>query len=115
MKYFVDTWSRIDLPTVSQLRSVADGKVIQEIERADIQELVKAGWRAPEVFTSMGRDGKTDIWGIIIRPGQGHSAGGEYGERKRFDFFVHHLVGMEPPDWNAVEAAKVSGATSSMN
>jgi len=68
MKYYVDTWSRIDYPTVSQLRSVADGKVIQEIEHADIQELVKVGWRAPEVFTSMGRDGKTDIWGIIIRP-----------------------------------------------
>jgi dipeptidyl aminopeptidase/acylaminoacyl peptidase len=68
MKYYVDTWSRIDLPTVSQLRSVADGKVIQEIERAGIEDLVKVGWRAPEVFTSTGRDGKTDIWGIIIRP-----------------------------------------------
>ena len=68
MKYYVDTWSRIDLPTVSQLRSTADGKIIQEIERADIQDLLKRGWRAPEVFTSMGRDGKTDIWGIIVRP-----------------------------------------------
>lgn len=68
MKYYVDTWSRIDSPTVSQLRNVADGKVVQELERADIQELVKAGWRAPEVFISMGRDGKTDIWGIVVRP-----------------------------------------------
>jgi len=68
MKYYVDTWSRIDLPPVSQLRSTVDGKVIQEIERADIQDLIKAGWRAPEVFTSTARDGKTDIWGIIIRP-----------------------------------------------
>lgn len=68
MKFYVDTWSRVDLPTVSQLRSTADGKVLQELERADTQELVKAGWRAPEVFTSLGRDGKTDIWGIIIRP-----------------------------------------------
>jgi dipeptidyl aminopeptidase/acylaminoacyl peptidase len=68
MKFYVDTWSRVDLPTVSQLRSVADGKVLTELERVDIQELVKAGWRAPEAFKSVGRDGKTDIWGVIIRP-----------------------------------------------
>ena len=68
MKFYVDTWSRVDLPTVSQLRSVADGKVLAELERVDIQELVKAGWRAPEAFKSLGRDGKTEIWGVIIRP-----------------------------------------------
>lgn len=68
MRFYVDTWSRVDLPTVSQLRSTADGKVLQELERADIQELIKAGWHAPEAFTSLARDGKTDIWGIIIRP-----------------------------------------------
>ena len=68
MKYYVDTWSRVDLPPVSQLRSAADGRVLKELERADISELVKAGWRAPEVFTSLGRDGKSEIWGVIIRP-----------------------------------------------
>jgi len=68
MKYYVDTWSRVDLPTVSQLRSSADQKVLLELERGDIQELLKTGWRTPEVFTAKGRDGKTDIWGVIIRP-----------------------------------------------
>lgn len=68
MKFYVDTWSRVDLPTVSLLRSVADGKILMELERTDIQDLFKAGWRAPEVFKSPGRDGKTDIWGVIIRP-----------------------------------------------
>jgi dipeptidyl aminopeptidase/acylaminoacyl peptidase len=68
MKYYVDTWSRVDQPTASALRNAADGKVLAELERGDIQELVKAGWRAPEVFTALGRDGKTDIWGVIIRP-----------------------------------------------
>jgi hypothetical protein len=39
-------------------------------------------------------------------PGAEHNAGrggecGEYGERKRFDFFVRHLMGRSPPDWNA--------------
>ena len=28
----------------------------------------RAGWQAPEVFTSLGRDGVSEIWGTIIRP-----------------------------------------------
>jgi dipeptidyl aminopeptidase/acylaminoacyl peptidase len=68
MKYYADTWSRVDLPTVSQLRRTEDRKVVMELEHGDIQELLAAGWRAPEVFTAMGRDGKTDIWGVIYRP-----------------------------------------------
>jgi dipeptidyl aminopeptidase/acylaminoacyl peptidase len=68
MKYYVDTWSRVDQPTAAELRSTADRKVLAELERGDIQELLKAGWRTPEVFTSRARDGKTDIWGVIIRP-----------------------------------------------
>lgn len=68
MKYYVDTWSRVDLPHLSDLRQTSDRKVLLELERSDIQELIKTGWRAPEVFTSIGRDGKTDIWGVIIRP-----------------------------------------------
>jgi len=67
-KYYVDTWSRIDLPPVSELRRVEDKKILIEVERADIQELLKTGWRAPEVFAAKGRDGQTDIWGIIVRP-----------------------------------------------
>ena len=67
-KYYVDTYSRVDLPTVSELRRSSDQKVMMELERGDIQELLKTGWRAPEVFTSIARDGKTEIWGVIIRP-----------------------------------------------
>jgi dipeptidyl aminopeptidase/acylaminoacyl peptidase len=68
MKYYVDTWSRVDQAPISELRATADRKLLAELERVDIQELVKAGWRAPEVFTSLARDGKTDIWGVIFRP-----------------------------------------------
>ena len=31
-------------------------------------ELKASGWEAPAVFVAKGRDGKTDIWGIIARP-----------------------------------------------
>lgn len=68
MKYYVDTSSRVDLASVSVLRRVDDNSVVMELERVEIQELLKAGWRAPEVFTAPGRDGKTDIWGLIFRP-----------------------------------------------
>ena len=67
-KYYVDTWSRVDLAPVSQLRRTSDTKVILDLEHADATELVKAGWRAPEVFVAKGRDGTTDIWGVIVRP-----------------------------------------------
>jgi dipeptidyl aminopeptidase/acylaminoacyl peptidase len=68
MKYYIDTWSRVDLAPRSQLRRASDQTVLLELETGDISELVAAGWRAPEVFTALGRDGKTDIWGVIIRP-----------------------------------------------
>ena len=68
MAYYVDTWSRVDQPPVAELHRASDGKTLLPLETADIQELVKAGWRAPEVFTAVARDGKTDIWGIIFRP-----------------------------------------------
>jgi len=64
----VDNYSRVDLPPVTVLRSAADGKILMEVEKADISKAVEAGWRMPEVFSAKGRDGKTDIWGMIIRP-----------------------------------------------
>jgi dipeptidyl aminopeptidase/acylaminoacyl peptidase len=67
-KYYVDTWSRVDLPPTSQLRRTSDQKVILELEKGDISALTGAGWTPPEVFSAMGRDGKTDIWGVIHRP-----------------------------------------------
>jgi dipeptidyl aminopeptidase/acylaminoacyl peptidase len=68
MKYYVDTWSRVDLPPVSELRLTEDKKLLLELERGDISGLVAAGWKVPEVFVAKGRDGQTDIWGVIFRP-----------------------------------------------
>jgi dipeptidyl aminopeptidase/acylaminoacyl peptidase len=67
-KYIIDTYSRLDMAPVSELRRVSDGKLVCELEKADISELVASGWEPPEVFSAKGRDGKTDIWGIICRP-----------------------------------------------
>lgn len=67
-KYLVDTWSKINTAPRAVLRNGADGKIIMQLEEADIKGLQKAGWIAPESFVAKGRDGKTDIWGIIFRP-----------------------------------------------
>ena len=31
-----------------------------------------------------------------------------YGDRKMWDFFVHNLLGVEPPQWNAAVNANAS-------
>jgi dipeptidyl aminopeptidase/acylaminoacyl peptidase len=67
-KYIIDTYSRVDLPPANELRRVADGKLVCKLEAADISELKESGWAPPEVFVAKGRDGKTDIWGVINRP-----------------------------------------------
>jgi dienelactone hydrolase len=67
-KYVIDTYSRVDLASVNELRRVSDGKLVCKLEEADISELKSSGWEPPEVFVAKGRDGKTDIWGIISRP-----------------------------------------------
>ncbi len=67
-KFYVDTWSRVDLAPVSQLRRTEDRKVLMDLEHGDISALESAGWKAPEVFKAKGRDGTTDIWGVIYRP-----------------------------------------------
>jgi dipeptidyl aminopeptidase/acylaminoacyl peptidase len=67
-KYFIDTYSRVDLAPVHELRRVADCGRVCQLEQADISEAKASGWEAPEIFVAKGRDGKTDIWGIICRP-----------------------------------------------
>ena len=64
----IDTYSSVDKAPITLLRSAIDGKIITTLETADISRLQSTGWRAPEVFVAPGRDGKTDMWGIIQRP-----------------------------------------------
>ncbi len=67
-RYFIDTCSRVDLPPVTELRRAEDGKKVLDLERADATALTATGWRFPERFVAKGRDGKTDIYGVIVRP-----------------------------------------------
>lgn len=64
----IATWSRIDHPPVHELRNAETGELIKELARADASALIEAGWIAPELFAAKGRDGQTDIYGIIMKP-----------------------------------------------
>jgi dipeptidyl aminopeptidase/acylaminoacyl peptidase len=67
-RYLVDTWSRVDLAPVTELRRIADGQLICELERSSLASLCATGWQAPERFRAKGRDGTTDIYGVLFRP-----------------------------------------------
>ena len=66
--YYLDTYSRVDMAPVLEVHRTADQQTVMEVERGDLSALTAAGWRAPEVFVAKGRDGKTDIWGVIFKP-----------------------------------------------
>ena len=67
-KYIVDRYSRVDMAPVTALRRVSDGKLVMELEKADVKDLLATGFRYPEPCVAKARDGKTDIWGVIYRP-----------------------------------------------
>lgn len=67
-KWLIDRYSRVDLPPVTELRNAADGSLVVRLEVADASELVAQRGGLPRRFTAMGRDGATDIWGILHLP-----------------------------------------------
>jgi dipeptidyl aminopeptidase/acylaminoacyl peptidase len=64
----IDTYSRVDQAPIHELRRADDGGLICTLERAQVAALCEMGWRYPEVFHAKGRDGETDIWGMVCRP-----------------------------------------------
>jgi dipeptidyl aminopeptidase/acylaminoacyl peptidase len=60
--------ARADQPPTYELRRTNDGALVTELGTADSRAAVAAGWRAPERFVAKGRDGTTDIWGLVFRP-----------------------------------------------
>jgi dipeptidyl aminopeptidase/acylaminoacyl peptidase len=112
-RFFVDIASRVDLPSITALRRAEDGTLVTTLEKGDISALIQAGgWRAPESFTAKGRDGKTDIWGVIVRPSNFNPSkkypvveniyAGPHGAHvpKSFNWFAPHsggdsLIGMQ--------------------
>ncbi len=68
-KYFVDNYSTVEKPNIAVLRRAKDGQLISTLETGDISEILAMGWQKPEPFVVKGRDGTTDIYGVLFKPG----------------------------------------------
>ena len=65
--YFVDSYSKPDVPPVAVLRD-AEGKLVMKLETADVSKLLQSGWKAPIPITVKARDGQTDLYGLLFVP-----------------------------------------------
>ena len=74
-KYYVDTWSRVDLPPVSQLRRTEDRKVLMDLEHGDASALLAAGWKAA--------GSRSSPRGATARPTSGASSSGRRTSTRR--------------------------------
>jgi dipeptidyl aminopeptidase/acylaminoacyl peptidase len=66
--FFTDLYSTVTTPPTLVLREGEDGAVVKQIQNADLSHLIAAGWQSPEPFHARGRDGKTEIWGVLYKP-----------------------------------------------
>ncbi len=66
-RYFVDSYSKQDVPPVTVLRN-ASGKLVLALEKADISRLTATGWKPPTPIVVKARDNKTDLYGLMFTP-----------------------------------------------
>ena len=67
-KFIVDNVSAPDQPTTTILRETKTGKLITDLGRAQIDDLLAMNYHFPEMFTATARDGITTIYGVIHKP-----------------------------------------------
>lgn len=67
-RFYLDTYSQVNIAPVTELHRTSDGAKIMDIEKADISSYLATGIKLPEVFVAKGRDGKTEIWGVVCWP-----------------------------------------------
>lgn len=66
-RFIVDTWSRRDTVPTTVVRD-RTGRTIMTLERGDVTDLQKTGWRWPVPYTVKARDGVTDLHGLLYFP-----------------------------------------------
>jgi dipeptidyl aminopeptidase/acylaminoacyl peptidase len=72
------------------------GKLLLILGELDQNVPPESTYRLLDAFNRANKD--VDF---LLVPGAGHGSGGAIGERRRVDFFLRHLHGVEPPDRNA--------------
>lgn len=66
-KYFVDNFSKMDVPNTAVLRDMT-GKLIANLEKADVSRLAATGWKPAKPITVKSSDGKWDLYGLMFTP-----------------------------------------------
>jgi dipeptidyl aminopeptidase/acylaminoacyl peptidase len=65
--YFVDSYSAPDRAPIALVRDL-NGRLILNLEKADITRLTATGWHPPTPITVKARDGQTDLYGLMFKP-----------------------------------------------
>jgi len=66
-RYFFDSYSKPHVPGTSVVRDET-GKLVANVAKTDISQLLAAGWQPPVPITVKARDGATDIYGLLFKP-----------------------------------------------
>ncbi len=66
-RYFVDNFSRVNTTPATEIRD-NQGKLVMQLETADLSNLFAAGYKFPETFKAKAADGITDIYGVMYKP-----------------------------------------------
>ncbi len=66
-RYFVDSYSTPTQPQTTLLRS-SDGTTVMEVAKQDISKLQATGWAPPTPIKVKGRDGTTELYGLMFKP-----------------------------------------------
>lgn len=66
-KFFVDNFSRVNTIPKSVLMD-NNGRVVMNLETADLSLLMASGYKFPEPFKVKADDGITDIYGVMYKP-----------------------------------------------
>lgn len=67
-RYIIDSWSRVDLLPHVGVIDAATGKQVVLLHQEELSEEHRGEYLFPEPFVAKGRDDKTDIYGVIVRP-----------------------------------------------
>ncbi|MGZ5467703.1 MAG: DPP IV N-terminal domain-containing protein, partial [Candidatus Aminicenantales bacterium] len=67
LRWFVDSFSRVDAAPKSELRDAA-GNLVLELEATDVTALLAAGFKYPEPFQVKADDGITNLYGVMYKP-----------------------------------------------
>jgi dipeptidyl aminopeptidase/acylaminoacyl peptidase len=65
--YYIDTFSTIQTAPVSAVYNLSGEKLL-DLAAADLSRIEECGYITPEPFEALARDGKTPIYGILIKP-----------------------------------------------